>query len=200
MLRFIRWSCVVIASAIALRAADDYVHSTLGSSTEWSALKWTTDDTVLFGGIPGYSGPDKHIVLVRYSYFVSAYDADRLSPLWVAHVDEQDSLAKDEVRKKGHWDRGTDKFKPDENVVTYSNAIGYRFVTDANYVNANPPDLPPGEKGYDKITRGHMASNQEMKSLGTDAEGEISQTESFHCGKRSRSIASSGPESWAEWR
>jgi DNA/RNA endonuclease G (NUC1) len=165
--------------ASILIGAETYVHSILGTSAVWAATRWTPDDIVLFGGMPAYTGPDRHIILVRYSFYVSAYDVDKLAPLWVAHVDEQDSELKDNARKGVTWDRGTDVFRPDENVVLFSNAFGGPIVTNKTYTNANPLDLPVGERGYAKITRGHMASNQEMKSLGTDAEGEISQTESF---------------------
>jgi DNA/RNA endonuclease G (NUC1) len=181
--RQLRTLLVASVAFLALRLfaanAPEYAHSTLGESDHWTALKWSPEDVALFGGLPGYSGKQKHIILVRYSYFVSAYDTDRLAPMWVAHVDENDSDAKSRARTKGTWDRGTDKFRPDDNVVTYSKARDVRWVTDDSFVNANPPTLPPGEKGYAKITRGHMASNQEMKSLGDDNEGEVSQSESF---------------------
>jgi len=53
------------------------------------------------------------------------------------------------------------------------------FVTDASDVNANPGELPVGEKSYQKITRGHLASNVEMKSLGDPEEGLQAQKDSF---------------------
>ena len=52
-------------------------------------------------------------------------------------------------------------------------------MTDASYVNANPIEVPVGEKSYQTITRGHLASNVEMKSLGNPEEGLQSQKDSF---------------------
>jgi DNA/RNA endonuclease G (NUC1) len=40
-------------------------------------------------------------------------------------------------------------------------------------------ELPVGEKSYQKITRGHLASNVEMKSLGDPEEGLQAQKDSF---------------------
>ncbi|MFO1447815.1 MAG: hypothetical protein U1F61_06620 [Opitutaceae bacterium] len=44
-------------------------------------------------------------------------------------------------------------------------------MSDASNVHANSLELPIGEKPYQKITRGHLASNVEMKSLGDLEEG-----------------------------
>jgi len=52
-----------------------------------------------------------------------------------------------------------------------------RYVTDDSYNKANPPDFP--ETRDSKITRGHMASNLEMKSQGNEDDGDQSQSESF---------------------
>jgi DNA/RNA endonuclease G (NUC1) len=202
-------------------AQPKYAQSTVGDSENWTALKWTEQDIALFHGFPEYKNPEQHhLILLRYSFFVSLYDLDRRVPIWVAHVNRQDSLAKDHIRKGGNWDRSTDRFVPDRNVVAATSAlrepdIGHwtldfgpltskrpafgnpsapssplsmvrgpasappRWVTNDSYTNANPTTLPIDAKGYTRLTRGHLASNQEMKSLGTDAEGEISQTESF---------------------
>ena len=72
-----------------------------------------------------------------------------------------------------------DKFTPDSKIVLYAKSRKLPFVTDASYVNANPVELPVGEKSYQKITRGHLASNVEMKSLGDPEEGLQAQKDSF---------------------
>ena len=210
----------LFAAVASLALASPYAHSIVGDAKNWTAQKWSGADIALFHGAPIYHGPAKHLILLRYTFFVSLYDLDRHVPMWVAHVDEQESLAKDEVRKGGHWDRSTDHFIPDENVVSgTTNLFGHfedrrqmtddrplptspsfqtpwpvsygpssvvrppssitLWVTNESYTNANPIELPIDPSGYRRLTRGHLASNQEMKSLGTDAEGEISQTESF---------------------
>ena len=213
-----RAALVLFVTVVSLALASPYAHSIVGDAKNWTALKWSPEDIALFHGAPTYHGPAKNLILLRYSFFVSCYDLDRRVPLWVAHVDEQDSLAKDEVRKGGHWDRSKDKFVPDENVVSWTTSLfgesnsgprttdhgppeqlpmprptfqspwsvvhgpwsaAPQWVTNESYTNANPIELPIDPSGYRRLTRGHLASNQEMKSLGTDAEGEISQTESF---------------------
>src|SRR4051794_12160490 len=116
MLSRILWIALGLVTSVHA-AAEKYVHSTLGTSTAWAGMLWTPEDIALFGGIPAYTGPDHHIVLLRYSFYVAAYNVDKLSPLWVAHLDGQSSEANDIARKGGTWDRGDDVFKPDENVV-----------------------------------------------------------------------------------
>src|SRR5688572_8895011 len=101
----------LLSSVLAAAEAPNYVPSTLGTSTTWVGTRWTSDDTALFGGMPSYSGPDRHIILVRYAFYVSAYNVDKLSPLWVAHVNEQDSEMKAGLRIDSTWDRGSDVFK-----------------------------------------------------------------------------------------
>lgn len=179
-LKFVRvlpFLLVLAASAANQPAA--YIESTKGDAEHWAGLKWSAEDTALFGGVPVYQGTDTHLILVRNFYFVSDYDVDRLTPLWVAHVDEQDSEAKDKARTTGVWSRKGDRFEPDANVVAYSRSLNLPFVTDASYTAANPPQLPEGDKNYAKVTRGHMASNQEMKADGDDTTGVESQHQSF---------------------
>ena len=64
-------------------------------------------------------------------------------------------------------------------MALYAESRELPIVTDASYVNANPIELPVGEKSYQKITRGHLASNVEMKSLGDPEEGLQAQKDSF---------------------
>lgn len=71
-------------------------------------------------------------------------------------------------------------------------------MTDASYSNANPPELPAGEKGYAKITRGHMASNREMKALGDEGEGARSQKESFSLANVSPQMQRHNAPIWAK--
>lgn len=176
----------------------DYVASTVGDATHWTALNWTPEEVELFGGTPEYHGADKHTILVRYLYYVSNYDVDRLTPLWVAHVDERDAELKDRGRTKGEFSRKDDKFTPDANVVTYSKSLNLPFATDASYSSANPSELPVAEKGYTKITRGHMASNREMKSLGDETQGVQSQKESFSLANVSPQMQHHNAPIWAK--
>jgi DNA/RNA endonuclease G (NUC1) len=169
---------VAVQVAGAAGAAGKPVHSLVGDAAHWTATDWSADDAALFGGEPEYGGEDRDLILVRYSYFVADYDVDRLGPLWVAHVDEQDAELKDRARKGAAYARPSG-FVPDDNVVAFSRSLGLPFVTDRSYENANPPELPAGPTGYGKITRGHNASNQEMKSEGDPAAGMVSQDESF---------------------
>jgi DNA/RNA endonuclease G (NUC1) len=117
--------------------------------------------------------------VLRYGFYVSHYDAEKRVPLWVAHIDRSDSADKARGRTQGAWSRKDDKFTPDSKIVLYAKSRKLPFVTDASYVNANPVELPVGEKSYQKITRGHLASNVEMKSLGDPEEGLQAQKDSF---------------------
>lgn len=178
--------------------SHDYVQSTRGDSKNWTALKWSADDIALFGGVPESRGNSQHLILVRYHFFVSTYDVDRMVPVWVAHVDEKDSALKDRGRTKGEFSRKDDHFAPDANVVAYARSLHLPFATNDSFVNANPPELPAGEKGYAKITRGHMASNREMKSLGDPTEGVLSQKESFSLANVSPQVQHHNAPIWAK--
>ncbi|HEY9247839.1 MAG TPA: DNA/RNA non-specific endonuclease [Rariglobus sp.] len=68
---------------------------------------------------------------------------------------------------------------PDEQVVERAQRKQWPYVTTLSFTNANPPELPVGARGASKLTRGHLASNAEMKSLGGPEEGLRSQAESF---------------------
>ena len=191
------FAAVLLSLAVPGLAAEKAIHSQVGDDSHWTATHWTQDDIALFAGKPVYQGPDKDLILVRYSFFVSDYDVDRLTPLWVAHVDEQDAEAKDRGRKGAAYARPS-SFTPDENVVTFSRSINHAFVTDKSYDNANPPELPDGPKGYEKITRGHNAANQEMKSEGDPAEGAESQLEAFSLANVSPQMQHHNAPIWAK--
>ena len=167
------------AAGPALTLAPD-VRSTVGDATHWTASHWSPEDTALFEGIPAYHGPDRDLILLRYSYYVSDYDADRLCPLWVAHIDVGDTSAKARERVKSKdpkWDRIG--FYPDPNLVTFSTARHLPYVVDASYSNPNPPGFPGAEGTPTHLTRGHNASNDEMKLEGDEDEGSAAQRESF---------------------
>lgn len=105
---------------------------------------------------------------------------DRLCPLWVAHVDVGDTAekAKQRVKSKDEkWDRIG--FYPDPNLVTFSTARHLPYVLDASYSNPNPPEFPGVEGTPTHSTRGHNASNDEMKLEGGEDQGVEAQRESF---------------------
>lgn len=171
---------VWLALSVSVASADQKtVVSQVADATNWGALKWTPQELERFGGEPEVSATQRTLLTVRYSFYASNYDLVRRYPVWVAHVDRADSVLKLRGRKGGAWGRADDEFLPDENVMLHSLQKKIPFVTTATYTNANPPELPVGEKGVAKITRGHLASNAEMKSLGDPEEGQRSQKESF---------------------
>ena len=97
----------------------------------------------------------------------------------MAHIDTDTSAAAAEARKGAKWERSKYQFRPDENIVTYSQAHNIAWVTNYDYTNANPRSLRPITT-KNRLTRGHMASNLEMKGEGTsDDDGVQSQRESF---------------------
>lgn len=156
------------------------IKSTVGDRTHWTAANWSNDDVVLFEGIPGYGGPHQDLLLLRYSYYVSDYDADRLCPLWVAHVDVGDTADKAHARvesKDPKWKRIP--FYPDPNLITFSTSRHLPYVVDASYTNPNPTELPGVEGDPTHLTRGHNASNEEMKLEGDEDQGALAQHESF---------------------
>src|SRR5437660_1763183 len=124
-------SSLVLSLALLLSVASSYaisqpadVHSVVGSGAVWAATKWSASDLSLFGGMPEYQGDHKNLLLLRYSFFVANYDGDRICPLWVAHVDTQDALAKATLRTDKHdhkWHR-LPGFYADKNVISFSNA------------------------------------------------------------------------------
>jgi len=160
------------------QAAPTYLHSELRQGPAWGAQSWTTDDLSQFGGEPQVAGDASTTLLVRYHYFVSDYDTTNLAPRWVAHVDTKASAQAANTRKGGSWDRGQYTFTPDANIVSFSQDHQIAWVTNADYTNANPPALKP-VTAKNRITRGHMASNLEMKGHGDDTTGMTSQEESF---------------------
>lgn len=172
------WWAVMLTAVAAPQLR--VVPSCAGDAVNWAAVLWTNEEIARFGGKPEVRGEEgRALLLARYSYFVSNYDLARRYPVWVAHVDRTDSVLKYRGRKKGAWGREDDEFLPDAQVVEYSQRRKLPFVTTESFTNANPPELPVGEKGAAKITRGHLASNAEMKSLGDPEEGLRSQGESF---------------------
>ncbi len=174
------WTGLWLAVALTVTAAPRTMVSYGGDSTHWTALLWTADETARFGGEPELrSGTGRTLLLARYSFYVSDYDLVRRYPVWVSHVDRVDSVLKLAGRKKGEWGRAGDEFMPDERVVEKSLKCKIPYASNESFTNANPPGLPAGAKGDDKITRGHLASNAEMKSLGDEEEGVKSQAESF---------------------
>lgn len=182
---FIFWSrCVAIVLALGAglgwASKSRVVDSLPGNPVNWTATGWTKDEIARFGGRPEIVGEAaRTLVMARYSYYVSHYDLARRYPVWVAHVDRADSVLKYGGRKKGAWGRGDDEFLPDAQVVAAAAKKRLPYATSESFTHANPPDLPEGEKGSEKITRGHLASNAEMKSLGEPEEGLRSQAESF---------------------
>lgn len=180
--RIILWcvsgmAAVVGPAAIAART----VEASAGDPVNWTATGWTADETARFGGRPELAAGEagRTLVISRHMYYVSCYDVARRYPVWVAHIDRTDSVLKYGGRKKGAWGRGDDVFLPDEQVALRAARLKLPFATSESFTNANPPELPEGEKGAGKITRGHLASNAEMKSLGEPEEGLRSQAESF---------------------
>jgi DNA/RNA endonuclease G (NUC1) len=179
------WAVWVVAAGLLmvggrLTAETRVVESRPGNAVNWTATQWTADEVARFGGRPTVRGEESRVLLLaRYSYFVSNYDVARRYPVWVAHVDRADSILKYAGRKKGAWGRGDDVFLPDAQVVEQAGRRKLPFATAESFTNANPPELPEGEKGAGKITRGHLASNAEMKSLGEPEQGLRSQAESF---------------------
>jgi DNA/RNA endonuclease G (NUC1) len=175
--------CLVTSLGFAAAPATNEVphpRSEVGDADHWTATRWSVDDTALFEGVPLYHGTHPDIILVRYSYYVSAYDADRLCPLWVAHVDVGDTREKAQLRTQKHdpkWKRVP--FYPDPNVITFSTARHLPYVVDASYQDPNPVELPGVEGDPTHITRGHNASNEEMKLEGDEDQGAQAQHESF---------------------
>jgi DNA/RNA endonuclease G (NUC1) len=176
-----RWAGVLsLAVALTAGVGARTVYSRAGDATRWAATGWTNEETARFGGRPELrTEAGRTLLLVRYSYFVSNYDLARRYPVWVTHVDRVDSVLKLGGRKKGAWGRENDAFLPDEQVVEQSLRRKLPYATNESFTNANPDGLPAGLKGADKITRGHLASNAEMKSLGEPEDGLKSQAESF---------------------
>ncbi len=145
-----RWfrllSFIAAAAPAGIFAAPTEIHSVLGDTAHWTATKWSPDETALFGGMPVYHGPHKDLILVRYSFYVSDYDTEQLCPLWVAHVDEGDALAKAPSRTEGHdpkWKRPA-KFLLDSNVAEFSNRLHRPDVVHGSLTRCNPPELPGG--------------------------------------------------------
>jgi DNA/RNA endonuclease G (NUC1) len=153
--------------------------SAIGDPQHWTATKWSQADIERFGGMPIVLKQEVKNIILRYTYYVSDYDLEHRVPFWVAHVNGRDSELKARSRtgKGTRWDRKGDGFSPDPNLRWAAGQANLRFVSDASYNKANPPDF--AETRDTKITRGHMASNLEMKSQGSEDDGDQSQSESF---------------------
>jgi len=169
----------IAAFACSVSFAAQPFQSAIGDPENWTATKWSKADTDRFAGMPTTTGREIRNILVRYTYYVSDYDLENRVPLWVAHTVGKDSELKARGRtgKGTRWDRKGDGFSTDPNVRWAAGQAKRRFVSNGSYTEANPPELP--ETRETKITRGHMASNVEMKSQGTEDDGDQSQSESF---------------------
>lgn len=174
-----RFAAIAAWFVASVAIAAQPFQSAIGDAQHWTATKWSKADIERFGGMPGLLGREANTILLRYTYYVSNYDLGHRVPLWVAHVDESDAelKAKGRTGKGTRWDRQGDSFSPDPNVRWAAGQAKLRYVTNESYTKANPPELP--ETRETKITRGHMASNLEMKSQGSEDDGDQSQSESF---------------------
>jgi DNA/RNA endonuclease G (NUC1) len=192
----------ILASAVSIQAISQPtdVHSVIGSPQIWAATKWSTADLALFGGMPKYQGDRKNLLILRYSFFVANYDGDRISPLWVAHINKRDALAKATLRTDKHdlkWHR-LPGFYADRNVIAFTNARHLPFAVDDSYTNCNPPELDGSPGSPTDVTRGHNASNLEMKLQGTEDEGVIAQHESFSLANVSPQTQRHNAPMWAQ--
>lgn len=177
-IRFALKASFFFTLGLVLASAAQPFQSAIGDAEHWTATKWTQADVERFGGMPVVIGEPQSIIL-RYTYYVSNYDVARRVPIWVAHVDAQDSELKARGRtgKGTRWDRKDDGFSPDGNVRWKAGQLNLRIVTNDSYTKANPAALV--ETRDTKITRGHMAGNLEMKAQGNEDDGDQSQAESF---------------------
>ena len=182
------FDCLALSFALGLSVVSSFaisqppdVQSVVGKPGVWAATKWSASDLSLFGGMPKYVGFHKNLLLLRYSFFVANYDGDRICPLWVAHVNKRGALAKATLRTDKHdmkWHR-LPGFFADKNVVSFTNARHLPYAVDDSYTNCNPPELDGSAGSPTDVTRGHNASNLEMKLQGTEEEGVVAQHESF---------------------
>jgi DNA/RNA endonuclease G (NUC1) len=174
------------------------IKSLIGDEEHWTATKWSKADIERFGGCPQVLGPERNSIMLRYSFFVSDYDIAQRTPIWVAHVDSADAEKKARSRtgKGTRWDRGTDVFSPDANVRWAAGQARLHYVSNASYTDSNPPELNAGS--IQKITRGHMASNMEMKCEGTEDEGDASQSESFSLANAAPQMQGHNAPCWAK--
>mgnify|MGYP000511510057 CR=1 FL=1 len=78
---------VSCATTYAQQPKTDYLQSERGDAQHWTGLKWTPEESALFGGMPRHTEDRDHLLVLRYGFYVSHYDAERRVPLWVAHVD-----------------------------------------------------------------------------------------------------------------
>lgn len=203
---FTALSLALLSYSALTYAAQEKPNGLEGSPTQWAATKWSAQDLSLFGGFPKYTGDHKHLVVIRYTYYVSNYDADRLCPLWVAHIDYSDGLEKMSLRENSddpRWSRKGTVFYPDELLVTYSKDPRHPpYVVNRSYEKCNPPELSEkiaGMRGTPaKITRGHNASNLEMKVQGSDDEGDHAQAESFSLANVAPQMQAHNSPMWSE--
>ena len=91
-----------------------------------TGLKWTPEESASFGGMPT-TGPGRpHLLILRYGFYVSQYDAEQRVPLWLAHIDQSDAFDKARGRTKGAWCRKDDKFTPDTKIVCMPRPVSSR--------------------------------------------------------------------------
>lgn len=192
-------SLVPLTPAGAISQPTDVV-SVVGTASHWGAMKWSAQDLARFGGMPRYAGERKNMLLLRYSFFATQYDGDRIAPLWVAHIDQEDGLRKTLTRTDKYdlkWHR-LPGFFVDRNVADFALARRIPIAVDDSYTNCNPPELPGTPGAPTDVTRGHGASNLEMKVQGSEAEGVVSQHESFSLANVMPQMQRHNAPMWAE--
>jgi len=108
-LRFGLFATCVAVFACSVSFAAPPFQSAIGDPNNWTATKWSKEDTARFAGMPTTNGREIRSILVRYTYYVSDYDLENRGPLWVAHTVGKDSELKARGRGRAlcmRWDSG----------------------------------------------------------------------------------------------
>lgn len=66
--------CWVVAHA--QQPKTEYLRSERGDAQRWTGPKWTPEEAALFGGMPRHTEVRQHLLVLRYSFYVSHSDAE----------------------------------------------------------------------------------------------------------------------------
>lgn len=204
-------------SAVAGAAAATSAAAHSPADTSWWATAWTEGDGAGFHGRPVSSttgaDPGDATILVRYTRYVTDYDARLHSPVWGAYTLDRVAVANDVAgeRPASNPDFARpSQFFQEPTVVAFSKTIGVVAASHATFTSTFDPRFPMLEEGEGRsaaevksenaaraIQRGHMVPNNAMKCQGTHDEGQVAQVESFSVANIVPQMARSNAPSWS---
>jgi DNA/RNA endonuclease G (NUC1) len=176
----------------------------------WWATSWTKADGDGFFGKPVTVTTNKSTtILVRYTRYVTDYDAAFHSPVWGAYTVDSTTVANDLSGKRTASNpdfKRPSKFMQEPLVVALSKRLHVEAAKHETFGDAVDPRYPvtpaslTAQQALAKpsiIQRGHMVPNNALKCTGTYEEGQLAQKETFSVANIVPQMKLSNAPSWS---